>query len=230
VDRETLEQLLAQGLSLAEIGRRCSVHESTVAAWLTRHGLRANGRSKHSSRGCLARPQLATLVREGLTIAEIAATVGVSKTTARYWLKRHGLKTSRTYRPKPAGPPTLTMECPRHGHTEFCREGRGYYRCRLCRSAAVSRRRRKVKAILVAEAGGRCAICGYSRSMRALSFHHLDPSEKRYEINARGVALALERLRLEARKCVLLCSNCHAEVEDGLVDVPSSAAAIMPAG
>jgi hypothetical protein len=56
--------------------------------------------------------------------------------------------------------------------------------------------------------------------MRALHFHHLDPAEKRIEINAKGVAVSLEKLRVEARKCVLLCSNCHAEVEDGMVSVP----------
>jgi RNA polymerase-binding transcription factor DksA len=29
------------------------------------------------------------------------------------------------------------------------------------------------------------------------------------------MARSIERARLEARKCVLLCSNCHAEVECG---------------
>ena len=60
------------------------------------------------------------------------------------------------------------------------------------RSAAVARRRRKVKTILVHEAGGACCICGYDRNMRALHFHHVDPSRKRHEINAKGVAIALE--------------------------------------
>ena len=81
----------------------------------------------------------------------------------------------------------------------------------------MTRRRRKVKATLVAEAGGRCLICGYSASMRALHFHHVDPMDKRLEINAKGVAVSLEALRSEAEKCVLLCANCHAEVEAGLV-------------
>jgi hypothetical protein len=56
--------------------------------------------------------------------------------------------------------------------------------------------------------------------MRALHFHHVDPAEKRLEINAKGVALALDTLRAEARKCVLLCSNCHAEVESGAARLP----------
>jgi hypothetical protein len=78
-----------------------------------------------------------------------------------------------------------------------------------------------MKTILVQEAGGACAICGYAGNMRALHFHHLVPSEKRIEINAKGVALSLETLRAEARKCALLCSNCHAEVEDGSASVPA---------
>ena len=32
-----------------------------------------------------------------------------------------------------------------HGETDFWLNGRGYYRCKRCRSAAVARRRRKVK-------------------------------------------------------------------------------------
>jgi hypothetical protein len=107
------------------------------------------------------------------------------------------------------------MICARHGATDFVVDGRGYYRCRRCRAESVSRRRRKLKAILVAEAGGACAECGYRASMRALHFHHLDPATKRIELNARGVALSLATLREEARKCRLLCSNCHAEVEAG---------------
>ena len=87
---------------------------------------------------------------------------------------------------------------------------------------AVSRRRRKVKEILVGEAGGSCAICGYRRCLGALAFHHLDPATKRLEVNAKGVSLALATLRAEAQKCVLLCANCHVEVEQGLVALPAT--------
>jgi hypothetical protein len=112
------------------------------------------------------------------------------------------------------------MTCKRHGETEFRLEGRGYYRCKRCRSEAVSRRRQKVKAILVAEAGGKCAICGYDRHVAALGFHHVDPGLKIMNVSARGVALALSTLRAEAEKCVLLCANCHAELENGAAELP----------
>jgi hypothetical protein len=123
--------------------------------------------------------------------------------------------------PSRAGKPlTMMMECRIHGEIDFVQRPDGSMRCKRCRSEAVSRRRRRVKAILIAEAGGACILCGYSRSVRALEFHHLDPNEKRFGLSSQGLARSLESMRIEARKCVLLCSNCHAEVEDGLVSVP----------
>jgi transposase len=231
MDRASLEQLLGQGLSLAEIGKRFGKHEATISYWVKEYGLEAAKRDKHLARGGLAREDLEPLIEQGATIAEIADAVGRSKATVRHWLIRYGLKThsARGRRPaqeakaaKQAGLARVTMRCRHHGETEFWLDARGYYRCKRCRSAAVARRRRKVKEVLVEEAGGCCCICGYRRNMRALHFHHLEPSQKRHEINAKGVAIALERLRVEAQKCVLLCSNCHAEVEDGIASIPES--------
>ncbi len=39
-------------------------------------------------------------------------------------------------------------------------------------------------------------------------------------VSASGIAYRLATLRDEARKCVLLCSNCHAEVEAGVAALP----------
>jgi transposase-like protein len=239
VDRASLEQLLSRGLSLAEIGRRFDLHEATVSYWVKKHGLEAANRAKHVAKGGLAKDELVALVETGATIATIAEALGCSKATVRHWLMRYGLKTRGGRGPrvpkearaaKRAGLASVTMRCLHHGETEFALSGRGFYRCKRCRSEAVARRRRKVKAILVSEAGGRCCICGYDRNMRALHFHHIDPSQKRHEINAKGVALALDTLRAEARKCILLCSNCHAEVEDGMVAVPEDRMHGLPSG
>lgn len=189
--------------------------------------MEAVNREKHAARGGIERAPLEVLVGAGMTIAALAAELGVSKGTIRHWLRAYGLKTQNSRgtraanatRGKDAGMLNLTLTCPRHGETEFLLEGRGYYRCKQCRVDAVTQRRRKVKAILVAEAGGGCAICGYDRHMGALAFHHLDPDQKRLEINAKGISLSLETLRAEAGKCVLLCANCHAEVEGGIASV-----------
>jgi hypothetical protein len=83
----------------------------------------------------------------------------------------------------------------------------------------VTERRRRIKQILVEEAGGRCVVCGYAQSVAALQFHHLDPMTKAFSIRYAGTR-ALDRSRAEAAKCVLLCANCHAEVESGSAQVP----------
>ena len=83
--------------------------------------------------------------------------------------------------------------------------------------------RRRVKEILVEEAGGRCRVCGYDLYIGALHFHHLDPTLKRFAVSHAGTTGSLRSMREEARKCVLLCANCHAEVEAGLVLLASPA-------
>jgi hypothetical protein len=79
-----------------------------------------------------------------------------------------------------------------------------------------------VKAILVEEAGGCCVICGYARHHQALQFHHLDPRQKRLNLSAQGISYSLASLRAEAKKCVLLCANCHTEVEIGAAALPAT--------
>jgi hypothetical protein len=79
-----------------------------------------------------------------------------------------------------------------------------------------------VKEILVSEAGGKCRLCGYSRSLAALHFHHLDPGGKRFSLGREGITRSLAEMREEAEKCVLLCANCHAEVEAGIVTIEAA--------
>jgi 5-methylcytosine-specific restriction endonuclease McrA len=82
--------------------------------------------------------------------------------------------------------------------------------------------RRRAKLRLIAEAGGCCRICGYDRYSGALHFHHVDPSQKEFGLARRGFTRSIEKMRAEAAKCVLLCSNCHAEVEAGIATLPEA--------
>src|ERR1700689_195890 len=218
MDRTSLEQLLGQGLSLAEIGRRLGLHEATVGYWVKKHGLRAANHGKYLAKGGLTRVQLEPLVQEGLSIAQIADVVGRSNATVRHWLKEFGLRTVWAERRRASNDhqEKLLLSGPRHGLTTFRRRSKGGYRCAKCRAEAVARRRRKVKRILLDEAGGACRLCGYDRCVAALHFHHLEPAEKRFTLSHRGGARPLESARAEASKCVLLCSNCHVEVEAGV--------------
>jgi hypothetical protein len=123
---------------------------------------------------------------------------------------------------RPSGP-TDERECPRHGIETFhrYRTGAGTYRwrCKRCVGEAVTRRHLKVKTILIEEAGGCCVLCGYARCFRSLHFHHLDPSTKAFGVNL-GHGRSLAAYRAEAAKCVLVCANCHGEIESGLIEAP----------
>jgi len=63
------------------------------------------------------------------------------------------------------------------------------------------------KRILVEEAGGACVRCSFSEHLAALDFDHLDPTQKLYGVLRGNRSLAAARE--EAKKCQLLCANCH---------------------
>jgi transposase/DNA-directed RNA polymerase subunit RPC12/RpoP len=229
VDRKSLLLLLAQGLSLAEIGDRFDRDESTVRYWIKRHGLKAVHAEKHAGRGGLAFRDLEQFIDEGLSVKQIALRTGFSSAAVNYWLNRFGLVTRAAKRradgrrAKADGCVVTTMDCAAHGRTEFVLEGRGAYRCLKCRRERVADRRRRVKEILVAEAGGACALCGYDRVPAALQFHHLDPTMKSFGIGEQGATRSIAAMRAEAAKCVLVCANCHAELEADLQTLDETA-------
>lgn len=223
MDREALQRWVEEGLSLEQIGRRVGRHPSTVAYWLDKHGLAPAFRARHAARGGIPRDLLEELVARHLTVREIAAEVQRGTATVRHWLRRYGLSTTREARLRvkrsAAAGGRFTAVCPRHGEQTFVVRRDNTSQCVRCRSAAVSARRRRVKEILVREAGGRCERCGYDRCIAALQFHHRDPAAKRFGVAGRGVTLSLATLRAEARKCALRCANCHAEVEAGIANL-----------
>lgn len=109
-------------------------------------------------------------------------------------------------------PKFIKKTCKVHGETDYVLEGRGFYRCKKCRADAAQKRRKKVKRMLVEEFGGACSRCGYNKCIEALQFHHIDPNTKEFGVSAQGNTRSYERLLEEAKKCVLLCANCHAEI------------------
>lgn len=70
------------------------------------------------------------------------------------------------------------------------------------------------KEYLAALMGGKCFYCGYNKCLRALQFHHTDPTSKSYCISGAGRSKKLEDVIKELGSCVLICANCHAEVEN----------------
>ena len=63
--------------------------------------------------------------------------------------------------------------------------------------------------------GGKCEICGYNKNIAALEFHHKNPDEKEFQIDARKFANCdIRKLEKELDKCMILCANCHREVHN----------------
>jgi hypothetical protein len=130
---------------------------------------------------------------------------------------------NQTGRPPAQNSTAEIRYCKRHGRVAFHLYSAGKpgqrWRCKRCVGEAVTRRHQKIKRILVAEAGGSCAVCGYDRCVVNLHFHHVDPSKKSFGVTvARGKSLGA--YRAEAQKCVLVCANCHGEIEAGLIPSP----------
>lgn len=94
-------------------------------------------------------------------------------------------------------------------------KSKGYVKSSLTGYASVKRRRKHIKLLAVAYMGGACAHCGYSKCLRALCFHHLDPNAKDFTIGQNSNR-SWKAIKLELDKCALLCHNCHSEEHERL--------------
>src|SRR5262245_2841564 len=172
MNKEELEGYLAEGLSLEQIGKRVGRNPSTVSYHLKKHGLNPVNKGKHANKGRISEEDLRILVARGATLREMVVAFDRSVATIRHWLKKYGLTPEGSRRRSLArearltGERYATLDCEHHGLTRFVLEGRGYFRCMLCRQERVSEWRRRVKRRLVDEAGGACVICGYDRCSR----------------------------------------------------------------
>lgn len=78
----------------------------------------------------------------------------------------------------------------------------------------------KNKMIIVNRLGGGCSICGYNKNLAALSFHHLDPLKKSFQIDLRSLSnRSMNSLLSEIDKCSLVCINCHIEIHNPDFDI-----------
>jgi hypothetical protein len=66
--------------------------------------------------------------------------------------------------------------------------------------------RKGIKEKLVAYFGGVCTKCGETFPACVFEFHHTDPDTKEGQVAHKG---SFSNCLEEAKKCVLVCSNCH---------------------
>ena len=105
-------------------------------------------------------------------------------------------------------------------HSAGVKNGKRYYRrkCRDCyRDVKRAYRDRKVSWFREYKGGLSCLSCGYSNdtnenfSIKALEFHH-HKDDKLFNVSE-GLYLGYSKDKIlnEINKCMVLCSNCHAE-------------------
>ena len=79
--------------------------------------------------------------------------------------------------------------------------------------------RRRVKLSLVEGFEHKCACCGLIDDATLYDFHHLIPEEKSFGIGSSSTTHSHKAYADEAKKCVMLCANCHRRVENQLIDL-----------
>jgi hypothetical protein len=118
------------------------------------------------------------------------------------------------------------VNCKHHGWTEAVRRtDDGYWRCKVCRNYSTTNSRRNKKTKLVEIFGGCCQVCGYNLIKKCLQFHHRNRELKKFQIS--GNNYSFERLLREVLKCVLLCSRCHTEIEEGYRPCPPALVTLL---
>jgi hypothetical protein len=94
---------------------------------------------------------------------------------------------------------------------EYDRSKRSNNTATKCSKCTVQKWRKTKKIKAIEYKGGKCEMCGYNKCVAALEFHHLDPNTKEFEIG--NNTFSWNRNKQELDKCILVCANCHREIE-----------------
>ena len=87
-----------------------------------------------------------------------------------------------------------------------------------CNSCHVNDRRFKIRTKILNMYGNKCSICSYDKYKSALQFHHIDPSKKSFQISG-AHSRSWKSIQDELKKCILICSNCHAGIHEGTLKI-----------
>ena len=121
-------------------------------------------------------------------------------------IKRKRWATTFTQTGKPEYRPRC-KDCNR----EFTRNQSNRNRESISKNAKARKSARKSECI--SYLGGKCYRCAYKKSTHALTFHHKSRAEKDGDISSM-LDYSWLRLRRELDRCVLVCFNCHMELEE----------------
>ena len=214
---------LAAKLGIGPVDRgdraRAGRDPSTIAYWVNKHGLVSVHAESTRPRRDTARAARG-VGRAGLSHPSDRRASGMSYATVQHWLRRIRTETRPARRrraPRRGEDVRLCMDgtrCEVHGPTRFVTARGRSFRCPRC---AAMRCRRGGARSSDPGRGGRRRLRA-SAAMTAPSGAPV-PSPGSGAEGVRpwlaGWPIRSSAARAEARKCVLLCANCHAEVEAG---------------
>jgi len=176
----------------------------------------------------MKKEEIEKMINEGMSLNQISRETGKSLTTVRYWVKKYELRSShlqfKFLTKKEIG---HERKCPKCQNilpsTEFYKK-RGIDHastyCKICTTEQSLNRMQRLKKQMVDYKGGSCMICGYKKYMGALEFHHLDPTQKDFNLAHMKKYTFDDKVKKELDKCVLVCSNCHREIHGKVVGPP----------
>lgn len=83
-----------------------------------------------------------------------------------------------------------------------------------CKSCEYKETKKRFSSILIELLGEiKCSICNYDKCLKAIEFHHIDPSKKERTIS-HMLNYTKEKIKKELDKCIMVCANCHREIHD----------------
>lgn len=223
---EKYKELIKKNYTTKQIALELGMGWTTVKRYLKQIGLRTNHWKEPYN---IDKETLTELVNKNYSSHRIAKELKCSQTNVRHWLKKYGLNLNARAAQKVEQEKGLKT-CPQCKRTlartkEFFyinKSGACHSWCKKCNDVITWGKQKDLKKKSVEYKGGKCCICGYNKYVGALDFHHVDPSQKEFNIS-RLRLYTWERVKMELDKCVCVCKNCHAELHGNVTKVVDSA-------
>lgn len=164
-----------------------------------------------------------------LTITQIAKKYNLKRSSLSDLSARYGIPSQKRVRNQD----WININGKQHKHCfrcgklflveEFYTSGPNFYSsyCKNCDSLRKKETRNNKKQKIVNCFKSKCFVCNYNRCIKNLSFHHINPKTKKAEVSDLFNGKNTEKLFSEIKKCILVCSNCHIEIHDNIINLPS---------
>lgn len=82
----------------------------------------------------------------------------------------------------------------------------------ICDTCSIQKRtnaRHIFKQMCIEYLGTKCQVCGFVGHQASMGFHHIDPTQKEFNISHSKASTLTDTVKKELDKCMLLCLNCH---------------------